>query len=201
VSWDANGRIEWSENSFGVLGTWYTADDCANRTPELDCTARNRAFTGPDGQMGWQTSENIVCTSGTAPKVALKADGTFAYAEQWGFLAGFTLNAGMPWNANERCVAGIQFDVSGFEPAILRINAVTLETQGIAHFAEVAIPQSVVLPWSAFAQGSWVPVRTPLDTTQLTSIEMHVFTNTGSPTPFGFCVSNVRFLYTDTVAP
>ena len=54
----------------------------------------------------------------------------------------------------------------------------------------------VSLPFSMFAQGNWVPNPVPLDTTKLMSLAFHVVTNASDSTPFDFCVSNVRFIYT-----
>jgi hypothetical protein len=196
VPWDSRGVISWDRSSFGNQGVWYAADDCETAAPsDLVCTGRNRALTGPDGQMGWTTNDVEVCASGIAPRVELLPDGTSAYAQQWGFLLGFELNAGMPWNAAERCVLGVTFDVSGAAPGVLRINAVTLATQETAHFAEITVPGHVELLFSAFSQGPWVANPTPLDLRALTSLQFHVFTNTMSQTPFAFCISDVRWVY------
>lgn len=195
VPWDSNGVIWPGTNDFGNQGTWYTADDCMSVRQGFECTVRNLRSTGPDGEPGWHTLENEVCVSGVAAKVALNADGTPAYSEQWGFLAGFTLNAGMPWNATEHCVYGVEFQIAGFAPATIRVNLSTTSTQGAAHFFEVPIANDRVhIPFDSFKQGSWVTNPTRLDTTQLTSLEFHVFTNTSSSTPFDFCVSYVRWM-------
>ena len=197
ITWDSRGVIAYEQNGFGVQGSWFTADDCGSVPPELTCTGRNPSIIGPDGQTGWVTSEYNVCESGTAPQVARKADGSLAYAEQWGFLSGFTFNHGMPWNAPERCVYGIAFDVTGMAPSILRVNLTTSVTQGVAHFLEVPVPRQgpVAVAFTTFTQGPWVQNPTALDPTLLTSLEFHVYTNQAAPTPFSFCISNVKFLY------
>ncbi|HEX6277779.1 MAG TPA: hypothetical protein VFZ53_32275 [Polyangiaceae bacterium] len=197
ITWDARGVIALEKNAFGVQGSWFTADDCGTVPARLACTTRDPSLTGPDGQMGWATSEHHVCARGIAPQVARKEDGSFAYAEQWGFLSGFTFNHGMPWNARERCVYGIAFDVAGMAPALLRVNLTTSVTQGVAHFLEVPVPRQgpVSVAFTTFKQGPWVRNPTALDPALLTSLEFHVYTNQAAPTPFSFCVSNVKFLY------
>jgi hypothetical protein len=195
VPWDSNGVIWPGTNDFGNQGAWYTADDCSSVLPGFECTTRDITISGPDGQTGWRTSENEVCVRGLAAKVELKADGTPAYAEQWGFLAGFTLNAGMPWNATEHCVDGVEFQIAGVAPAVIRVNLSTTSTQGAAHFSQVPVVAGdhVHIPFDAFKQGSWVTNPTWLDPSQLTSLEFHVFTNTASNTYFEFCISYVRW--------
>jgi hypothetical protein len=105
IWWGDDGWIFWENNSFGVQGSWYSANDCASSTPfGLSCTSRDPTLVGPDGVLGWRVLANFVCTRGVAPKVGFLADGTAAYSQQWGHLIGFTLNDGRPWNAQERCV-------------------------------------------------------------------------------------------------
>jgi len=194
IVWDESGVIDASRNGFGVQGRWYSADDCSSALG-LACTIRDPAFTGPDGQAGWDTRDTQACASGVAPRVGYKPDGTFAYSKQWGFLLGFTLNHGDAWNADERCVQGVEFNVTGTAPGVLRVNLPTTTTQGVSHFYEVPVPGFISIPFSSFAQGSWVTNPVPLDTSALTSLEFHVFTNASSATRFSFCVSDVRFLY------
>jgi hypothetical protein len=78
-------------------------------------------------------------------------------------------------------------------PSNLRVNVVTPETIGSSHFVTIALPafgQAVL--FSDALQGAWVTTPTPLDTSRLSSIELHVHTDAAAPKPFDFCITNLR---------
>jgi hypothetical protein len=87
------------------------------------------------------------------------------------------------------------FELTGSAPVTLRINVVTPKTIGVSHFTETALSRSAFVDFGSVRQGDWVLDPTPLDRTQITDIQFHVYTNEQAPTPFDFCVSYVYVLY------
>ena len=180
-------------NPYGISGNWYSFDDCANASlANLKCTQRNAAWLGPDGLPGWTIQQDLVCAQGTAPRVELGPDGTPAYGLQWGFGLGLTLNQGRPWDAANQCIRGFLIDIGGTAPATLRINVVTPKTIGTSHFVEVPLGGNAVVDFATIRQGPWVTNPTPLDATQITDLQFHVYTNEQAPVPYDFCVYNIR---------
>ena len=197
VYWDLDGTIFANQNPYGINGGWYTFDDCADANGAgLGCTVRSPTLIGPDGARGWAVvGPQAICARGTAPRVQLAPDGTPAYALQWGFGMGFSLNGGAPFNASNACIRGFVFELTGSAPVTLRINVVTPKTIGVSHFTETALSRSAFVDFGSVRQGDWVLDPTPLDRTQITDIQFHVYTNEQAPTPFDFCVSYVYVLY------
>lgn len=188
-----DGFVPPGSNPYGISGGWYSFDDCADASLlNLRCTVRTPAWVGPDGLAGWTIEQDLVCAQGTAPRVELGPDGAPAYAYQWGFGLGLNLNQGLPWNAANQCVRGFLVDIGGTAPATLRINVVTSKTNGISHFVEVPLGQNAVVDFASIRQGPWVANPTPLDTTQITDLQFHVYTNEQAPVPYDFCVYNIR---------
>jgi hypothetical protein len=197
ISWDFDGTIYYNQNPHAINGGWYTFDDCSDASlAGLPCTVRNPMLIGPDGNRGWAiATSTAVCASGTAPRVQIGPDGTPAYAVQWGFGMGFSLNGGAPFNAAAACIRGFQFALTGNAPAVLRINVATTKTIGVSHFKETALSSLAFVAFDEVRQGVWVPNPSPLDITQITDIQFHVYTNEQTTTPFQFCVQNVRAMY------
>jgi len=197
IPWDATGFIHATDNSFGIQGTWYLATDCAGAVAVgLPCTQPDLSLIGPDMQPGWATSPEKVCMRGVAPQVvADPATGMPAYALQWGALFGFNLADGLAYNAALYGIRGFQFDITANFEARIRANVVTTTTVGVPHFVELFIPTvNQTVYFSDALQGSWVTAPVPLDTSALTSLEFHVYTNTTATTPFDICVSNMRVI-------
>lgn len=189
-----DGIVRPGSNPYGISGAWYSFDDCSSATPAgLPCTQREPAWVGPDGLLGWFAFASEICVSGTAPRVERGPDGAPAYGLQWGFGVGISLNQGAPWNADRACVHGFVVDLSGQAPATIRINVVTPKTIGVSHFVEVPpAGTGTVVDFSTVRQGPWVAGPTPLDTTQITDLQFHVYTNEQAPVPYQFCVSGIR---------
>jgi len=196
ITWDFYGTIHYNQNPYAINGGWYTFDDCGDASlVGLPCTVRSPTLIGPDGNRGWAIATSMaVCASGTAPRVQIGPDGVPAYGSQWGFGMGFSLNGGGPFNAAAACIRGFQFELTGNAPATLRINVVTPKTVGESHFTETALSRSSFVDFGAVRQGDWVQNPSPLDLTQIMDIQFHVYTNEQTPTPFEFCVNNVRVL-------
>jgi hypothetical protein len=195
IGWERDGVVEWFNNAFGIQGSWYTVDDCISAPSGWPCTRRNQNFLGPDGQFGWFATTNEVGASGTAPRVLPGPDGAPAYALQWGFLTGMPLNGESSWDAMANCASGFQLDIEGTAPITVRVLLPMPSTQDTQHFVEVARPaKDLLLHFSAFAQGSWVTNPRPLDVSDLMGLQFQVVTNEVAPTPFDFCVKNIRVI-------
>jgi hypothetical protein len=195
--WDRYGSIFPNQNLYGLNGGWYTFDDCDDAVlVGLPCTVRSPALIGPDGEYGWTVARTTtVCASGSAPRVEIGPDGVPAYAIQWGFGMGFSLNGGAPFDAVSQCIRGFVFELFGTAPATLRVNVVTPKTLGESHFVETPLSSMAFVDFASARQGSWVVNPVPLDITQVTDIQFHVYTNEATTTPFNFCVNNVRALH------
>jgi hypothetical protein len=198
VTWDATGWVDPGGNAFGIMGPWYSYNDCANAMPAgLPCTVPDMGLMGPDMMAGWQPDATKVCTKGVAPQVVMDM-----YSLQWG--AGIALDmANMggastvkgDWNADAAGVAGFLFDIStvGGAPADVRVNIKTKATGDGSHFVTIVLPKTnAEVLFSKALQGSWVMPPAALDTTKIESIQFQVYTNTSAPKPFDFCVSNMR---------
>jgi hypothetical protein len=86
-------------------------------------------------------------------------------------------------------------DVLAVGPPDLRINVVTPSTVGSSHFIGIATPAlDQPILFSELLQGAWILRPVPFDPTQISNLEFHVYTNASAPTPFDFCVMNLRVL-------
>lgn len=196
IPWDFAGRIDAGQNPYGINGSWYTFDDCADASlAGLSCTVRNPNVLGPDGSRGWTVvAPSAVCASGTAPRVERGRDGAPAYSLQWGFGMGFSLNQGAPFDTVSQCIRGFAFQLVGNAPLTVRVNVVTPTTIGVSHFMETALSLNSFVDFTSARQGAWVMTPTMLDARQITDIQFHVHTNEFSETPFEFCVNDLRVL-------
>jgi hypothetical protein len=193
LSFGNDGIIHPGSNPFGISGGWYSFDDCADATAAgLPCTQREPSLLGPDGLTGWTTQSDRACASGTAARVELGPDGAPAYGLQWGFGLGVSLNQGAPWNAPNSCVTGFVIELLGTAPATLRINIVTPRTIGVSHFVEVPLGGNVIVDFATVRQGPWVTNPTPLDPTQITDLQFHVYTNEQARVPYHFCAGDIH---------
>ncbi len=196
LSFGDDGLVYSGSNPYGISGGWYSFDDCSSAmSVGLACTARDPSLRGPDGLSGWVTQADRACASGTAPRVELGPDGTPAYSFQWGFGLGLNLNQSAPWDAASRCIRGFVVEILGSAPAMLRVNVVTPQTNGVSHFVETPLGGNVIVDFATIRQGPWVANPTPLDTSMITDLQFHVFTNEQTSVPYHFCVSNIRPLY------
>jgi hypothetical protein len=210
VTWNDTGWIEGADNDFGIVGSWYSYDDCADATAAgLTCTTRDASLTGPDMKTGWAVQGtgggSKVCAKGTATKVS-----SAMFAKQWGFGIAFDLNSPAmmtkgPYNATANSIKGFSFTIEGSAPAKLRINLPMSDPDSASYFREVSVPSSgaanqVIFTDSLnFHQGSWVAMQTPalvktFDPTSIYAVQFQVFTGESAATPFDFCVSNFRVI-------
>jgi hypothetical protein len=195
IRWDTNGYVSPGTNAFGIEGSFYFATDCMTTGAELRCTQPDRNLIGPDGQYGWAASSGVACARGTTAQVTNDATGMPAYDRQWGAILGLSLwqEGSVVFDAKAHGIFGFVVDVFAVGPPNLRINVVTPTTVGSSHFISVAPPvvdQPIL--FSQVLQGSWVQNPVPFDSAQISNLEFHVHTNASAPTPFDFCVENLR---------
>jgi hypothetical protein len=197
IPWYESGYVSPEANLFGIEGQLYFATDCESASvSNLPCTQPNNSLLGPDGQYGWAVSSTVACARGIATQVSVDpVTGFPAYDLQWGVLLGIRLyQPGLEvFDAKAYGVGGFLVDIAGVAPGDLRVNVVTLETVGTAHFVTLPTQQrDAAILFDQAQQGAWIPNPVPLDTSRITGIEFHVYTNANAPQPFDFCISNLR---------
>jgi len=204
IRWNDEGVISTDTNDFGIQGTWFIENDCADANPAgLPCTVPEPTMIGPDMRPGWTTSADRVCAKGVAAQIVNDpGSGMPAYSLQWGVRLGFELNGTTSgtrgaYDAVMRGLRGLRFDITSSgtpTPPTLRVNFVTTSTtDDDAHFIEVALPAvGQDFLFNDALQGSWISAPVVLDKAALTAVTFQVYTNTSTPKPFDFCVSNAR---------
>jgi hypothetical protein len=197
IPWYESGYVSPEANRFGTEGHLYFATDCESASVgNLPCTQPNTSLLGPDGQYGWAVSSSVACARGIATAViADPVTGIPAYDRQWGVLIGIRLyQPGLEvFDAKAYDLDGFLVDIAGVAPGDLRVNVVTLETIGTAHFVTLPTQQrDAAILFHQAQQGAWVPNPVPLDTSRIIGLEFHVYTNAVAPQPFDFCISNLR---------
>jgi hypothetical protein len=156
------------------------------------------SLTGADGMPGWSVAATGVCIKGTAVKVQ---DAMFA--AQWGAGLALDLNSeggepGTPavkgtFDLQQAGIRGFSLDISGSAPARIRIN-LTMPGVQDSNFVDALVPGTTTFDLAHAKQGSWVTNKVPLDATKVEAIQLQVFTNAASPTPYDFCVNAIRAL-------
>jgi hypothetical protein len=222
LSWDDAGRV--AVNPFALQGTFYTYQDCGdvaaavsaatfvcpnNPTTADCCTAWSPSLVGPApaSKAGYSVSAAVqsqssarVCLKGVATQVLTGVDGLPSYIPQWGAGLGLPLNDSLPFDASRAFaggpIVGFSFDLEGPTSATaIRVGVHAQNAGNDLYFADLPVPTSgVTVMLSALHQGSWVAVPVPLDPSALTQLDFQVFTTTGAPTPFDFCVTNLSVL-------
>jgi hypothetical protein len=199
--WGADGFVAPDTNPFAIRGPFYSYSDCEPPSG-LACTAPDPSLTGPDAKPGWSASAAQVCLKGTAVKV----EGSM-FAAQWGAGLALDLNSqggepGAPaakgtFDLVQAGISGFSVDLSGTAPARLRIN-LTMPGLEDSSFVDAMVPGTTTFAVADAKQGSWVTSKTPLDPTKIEALQLQVFTNAASPTPFDFCVTAVRAISDQT---
>jgi hypothetical protein len=175
-------------------------------------------LTAPVPGQPFANSGGVMCTSGTSKVILTVGDKPVTdptstvdppdYSHMWGDGMGFNLanpGTGAPtgtFDAAAKKVIGMSFDIDNV-PLGLRVQFPTpasyAGTLGPDYWgAAASYPPSPVVTgtnvvlFNAVASPEATPV--PLDTTMLESVQFSVPSNTTADQPFGYCVSNVRFL-------
>jgi len=186
---DATGWVDRGGNTVGIQGAWYSYDDC-NDSPGA-CTKNHLPPSGSFPNTGGK-----MCTSGTTVAVASQAD----FSKQWGAGIALDLNnsggdAGVkqPYNAQTNNVIGFSMKITGTAPG-LRINITDVPSGDNANFVPGVAGQDNTVLFTQAKQGSWVTMKSPLDTTRLLAIQFQIPSVMSKTQDFNFCVENLAAL-------
>ena len=193
------------ENSDCVKNGQFMASQCSMVTSPI----AGQPFA-PDPSTG------AMCTSGVAAMVLPASNGGYDYGDLWGAGIGLDFDnpgadasAKVPWNGS--AYTGIGFDITGGEIPINQVrvlfpfvgqhgsDAPYWDGETLEH-SPLTTNTTVAIHWTDVAGPYYLTQATPpvmpprFDPTQVLSIQFQVFTNTTSPTPYSFCVSNLRLL-------
>lgn len=206
ITWDADGWVEGSANTYGIQGPWYSYSDCANAEPEgLPCTIPDPLLVGPDDMPGWSATATQICTKGTAPQVIMHM-GALAYSLQWGAGIALDLNSTGGEDAVKNDFDAVAAGVKGFmfdimtngtppQPADVRVNIKTKATVDDSHFVTALLPAAnFAVNFDDALQGTWVTTPSDLTKNAIESIQFQVYTNATAAKAFDFCVSNMRVM-------
>ncbi|MEY4550781.1 MAG: hypothetical protein RL685_6976 [Pseudomonadota bacterium] len=187
------GWVAGGTNEAGIQGSFFPLSDANNEAPQMPGTTTITPAEDFSMAMGAP-----ICVSGTASQVIGEA-----YGQYWGGGVGFNLSdpGGMtgptPWARGR--VVGFSFDITGntIPPAgQFRFGADFYEGAAIngdscisiaAGANTIMLGQIVNACWDG---GAMAP---PLSATaMLQSLKWQVATATAAPTPFNFCIENLR---------
>lgn len=173
------------------------------------------------GQPFMADTSGAFCTHGTATVVLMGTNGMYDYSDMWGAGISLDLNnpggdAGVKMDWNGSNYAGVAFDIApgadtslgGIPSTAMRVNFPFTGEHGtdspyylgdmrtnsnlpakgghvVIHWSDVAGPMYLA------SQGITAP---KFDVTKIQSIQLQVFTNTTTATPYNFCISNLAVL-------
>lgn len=217
LTWTSTGAVFADQNPFGISGVWYLYDDCSDVVSKAAagkfvcpsdaptancCTYRDPTLIGPPPELdtGYGVtggsvgqSSGTACVRGRTAKLVAGTD-----AGQWG--AGFGLNLAN-WGAFDASRAfpggrmkGFAFDITGPSTGDHPIRAGISTIHGQRYYNLVAVPAqdaSILFDATEFFFGE---PEEPLDLTTITNVTFEIGPGTDGPTPFDFCISNVRVL-------
>jgi hypothetical protein len=208
IPWDMDGWVAADANTYEIQGPWYSYNDCDDAMPlGLPCTQPEMSMMGPDDKLGWTTSPEKVCTKGVSPQVIMY-QGMLAYSQQWGAGIALDLNSTggdmavkNDYDAAAKGIKGFMFDIisntTPATPAEVRVNFKTKLTGDASHFVPTAPKANVQVLFADAMQGSWITdpmMIKDLPVNALESVQFQVATNKDTPSPFDFCVSNMRVI-------
>lgn len=237
-------------NTVGVQGSWYPYGDqygkiCSDaKLSGMKCNDPNAGnhpadqcsvITTPDPtMMSFPNTGGKMCTSGTIAKIPNVIGGTSPdYSNVWGAGIGLDIAAAMAadacdtkgtFNAKDKHVVGIQFDIDTVPPAGLRVEFPTPTTDGTQNGSAywgadkgfstasgkyvkqgtntiywdpkslLGLDPDATMPMT---EPVVVPGTTPgmaLDQTAIESIQFHVPATMTASSDYSFCISNLKML-------
>lgn len=222
LSWNDQGEIDADSNPFGIRGRWFLASDCAESMAAIAagtyvcppdpptpgcCTALDPAYPGI-GLVGTEGARLVpasndapakACIKGITPQLLNDTSGNPAYGANWGIVFAMALNDNMPFDATKAYAGG---PVVGFSLDLEAATAgtpVRVEIEGndrtYGYGADLVLPVSTVtLALADSLPPEWVTDAPAIDLHDLTTLALKVGTDTTAPTPFDFCLSDLRVL-------
>jgi hypothetical protein len=206
----------------GVIGAWYAYGDGNDGASPGVCqsmgmhvTAECSVIEAPIPGMPFAPMGNSqMCTTGTVAKVINFGEPpALDYSNIFGAGIGLDLNnpgldggtgVKMPFNAQEKKIVGIAFDLDAVPASGLRVefpfgSASTAAGVWKPNKSTYASPVSAghnVLLFSSVTQPGYVKAAdmVPFDPSTLTSIQFHVPTNTTAAAPYHFCIDKLSLI-------
>jgi hypothetical protein len=185
----AAGFIAGASNEVGIQGYFYTFDDNAD--------GGNSTILPEDFAMA---AGSTICANGTAAQVVNGADGMPAYGTYWGAGIGLNLadpgtNMPGPWSRGK--VVGFSFNVTGtgVPPAgQFRFKANFYDGTAINNdYCVNATTGANTFMLNQIVNACYTPGGAPLTATaQLQALQWQVATVTDAPTPFNYCIENLK---------
>jgi hypothetical protein len=210
---NADGFVSATTNGVGIQGAFYTASDAAGTPPGTS------SIMPPNFQASVNAAGEI-CVSGSGaqippdpadPMPAMPT--TFLYSQYWGAVVGLNLSqpndpvSGMPnpmpqpWNpaTPSGTVTGFSFTLTGTgipAGADLRFKTTFPGT------GEFCLPFSEIVPAGGVytariasqRANCWEAGGMPFTPGPLLSVQWQIVTKTMTPTPFNFCIGNLKAL-------
>lgn len=173
------------------------------------------------GQPFMADATGAFCTHGTAAVVLMGSNGMPDYSDMWGAGISLDLNnpggdAGVKMDWNGSSYAGVAFDITpgadtslgGIPSTAMRVNFPFTGEHGTDspyYLGDTRTNSNlpakgghVVIHWSDIGGPMYLAgqgVTAPkFDVTKVQSIQLQVFTNTTTATPYNFCISNLAVL-------
>lgn len=208
----ADGWIQGSDTTLGVQGAWYPYSDATGEDPSCPKAGHTTCsvIDSPDPAVpGFPNEGGKMCTKGTGAQVPKKADGTPDWSAVWGTGIGIDFNnsgGDTPvkgtYDATAKGVIGIKFDYETANSTKIRVEFPIPATEGHADGsaywgASATFPSSPVEPgenYVPFSEVKQPKAAVPFDPATLLGVQFHVPTNDKAPTPFDFCISNLRLV-------
>jgi hypothetical protein len=209
---NADGFVLASTNGVGIQGAFYTSSDAAG-TPPGTSTIQPATFAAA---VNATTGE--ICVQGSGAQIAAGPPDalgmpTFLYSQYWGAVVGLNLSqpndpvTGMPnplpqpWNpvTPSGTVTGFSFTLTGTGiPAGTDLRFKTT----FPGTGEFCLPFSEIVPAGGVytariasqRANCWEAGGMPFTPGPLLSVQWQIVTKTTAPTPFNFCIGNLKAL-------
>jgi hypothetical protein len=187
----AEGRIALEQNGAEIEGPFFTYGDSSGRTQ-----------IGPSAAL---QSSNGYCVAGSAGQVI-----NMDFGGTYGAVAALNLRqpAGSDvvggYDAEGHGVAGVGFEIRGETGGRLRFVAKMLGVHDgfcVDSVPECASGCSIAFRFQDLTQNCWNPGGVVLTPNNVAALEWQITTTDEGPTPFDFCVENLRALLAEGAAP
>jgi hypothetical protein len=221
LAWGDSGGLV-ASNPFGMRGSWFHADDCADvataigegrfvcppdpPTPSC-CTAWDPLLVGPapDRLPGLAVTPGTTadglsraCLKGTVTQILNDTTGMLAYGVQWGAIVSLQFGGGDPFDTTRALpggkIVGVSVDIDG-PPTSLPLRVGYHTTTNEIYSVELYVPvQGAQVLFSEVELGDWVMPQEPFDARQVVDLSFNIAADPTTSIPIDFCVTNVRVL-------
>jgi hypothetical protein len=174
--------LEADDNPFGIEGWVWMDTDCSSVTDEeLECADVDESLLGP-GAYGWSVTPDQICIKGVIEPIV-------DWSQQWGADLGFNFTPnGEPFDASE--LKGFAFDLSGTAPEEIGVVLSSPADDGDRRKQFPVSTQDGFILFDEALDGG----TDPFDSSELLGLAFVAIGKAGEPTPYDFCLSNLRVL-------